>query len=297
MKGGIDAEIERLYQGPLEDFTATRNALAKQAGKRGGEIRALDKPSVAAWAVNQLYWHRRPVYDALVEAAQDLRRAHAAVLAGRTGDVRGAGKAHDERVGPALDAALQLLSESGHPVTDATRQAIATTLRALPGDEPPGRLTRTLQPGGFEALAGLSIRGAKAPAIPKPTATPRAAPERGKRANESARDTKALARARDALAAASRALKLAEHGAQREEFERVRAARDADKAVKSTAAARTALEEAEEALRSAEATATAATRKKEAAERRAQQAQETVEGARATVAEAQSDLDALSKGK
>ena len=54
-----------------------------------------------------------------------------------------------------------MLQEGGHPATDATRQAILTTLRALPSDEPAGRLTRALQPGGFEMLAGLSIGGGR----------------------------------------------------------------------------------------------------------------------------------------
>lgn len=292
MKGGIDADVERLYQLPLEDFTAARNALAKGAGKRGGEIRALGKPPVPAWAVNQIYWRRRPAYDALVEAAQEARRAHAAVLAGRTADVRGAGKEHDARVAAALDAALEILRESGHPATDATRQAILTTLRALPADEPHGQLTRTLQPGGFEALAGLSIRGAKVPAL-KPAqkiAEPRQKHAEGARTGS--RDTKAIAKARDAVASAGRALKLAEHGAQREEFERARAARDAEKAEKAVADAKKAVEDAESGLRDAQDLAAAAAKKKHAADRRAQQAEAAVTAAQATLDEAQRKLDA-----
>ena len=118
MKDGIESEIDRLYQVPLDEFTAARNALAKESGKRGAEIRALSKPPLAAWAVNQLHWKRRPVYDALMTAAEALRRAHAVVLAGRAGDVRAAGKEHDEKVSAALDTALDILRESGHPTTD-----------------------------------------------------------------------------------------------------------------------------------------------------------------------------------
>jgi hypothetical protein len=291
MKGGIDADVERLYQLPLEDFTAARNALAKGSGKRSGEIRALGKPPVPAWAVNQVYWRRRPAYDALIEAAQEARRAHAAVLSGRTADVRGAGKEHDARVAAALDAALEILRESAHPATDATRQAILTTLRALPADEPHGQLTRTLQPGGFEALAGLSIRGAKVPTVKaaQKIAEPRQKPES---ARTGSRDTKAIAKARDAVASASRALKLAEHGAQREEFERARAARDADKTEKAVADAKKAVEDAESDLRDAQDAAAAAAKKKHAADRRAREAEAAVAAAQAALDGAQRKLDA-----
>jgi len=296
MKGGLDAEIDKLYQGPLEDFTAARNVLAKGAGKRAAEVRALAKPAAPAWAVNQLYWRRRAVYDALMDAARALRQEHADVLAGRKADVRGASKTHEERVAAALDATLEILLESGHPPTDATRQALATTLRALPGDEPAGHLTRALQPGGFEALAGLSIRGAKAPAMLKPAAKPpaRHAGDRDTAApKQNARDAKALAKAKEAVAAAARALKIAEHTAQREEFERARAARDEEKAAKSVTAAQAAVEEAESELRDAEAAAAAAVKKREAAERRAHEADTSLDAARAALEAAQQQVAAL----
>jgi hypothetical protein len=70
---GLGAELDRLYRLPLAEFTGARNELAKRSGKRSAEIKALAKPPVAAWAVNQLYWQRRPEYDALVDAAQQLR--------------------------------------------------------------------------------------------------------------------------------------------------------------------------------------------------------------------------------
>src|SRR5262245_3646551 len=131
-----DADLNHLYQLPLEEFTAARNALAKSAGKDAAAVRALTKPPLAAWAVNRLYGQDRRSWDALIESAENLRRANKAVLAGRAGDVRAAGQVHDEAVQDALKATLSLLSGAGHPVTDATKQSILTTLRALPGDEP-----------------------------------------------------------------------------------------------------------------------------------------------------------------
>lgn len=296
---GLETEIDRLYQLPLAEFTSARNELAKRSGKRSAEIKALAKPPVAAWAVNQLYWHRRPEYDALVDAAQQLRRAHTAVLGGKAGDVRGAGKAHEERVSASLDAVLEILNEAGHAVGDTMRQPILTTLRALPADTP-GRLTRTLQPGGFEALAGLSIRGHKPTQFPSqgPTQTntvlAKAPPARGPaHGKANARDVKALAKAREGVTSATRALKQAEHAAQREEFERARAVRDTDQAARAAAKAREALEEAEGAVRAADAAEAAARRKREAAERRAQQAEEAVEASRSRLETAQKEFDAI----
>lgn len=295
----LDDEIDRLYQLPLDEFTAARNLLAKEGG---AEVRGLAKPPLPAWAVNQLYWKDRATYDALIRASEEMRRTHKSVLAGKGGDLRAAGKAHDEALDAALKATLSRLEQSGHPVTDATRQGIATTLRALPSDEPSGRLTRTLQPGGFEMLAGFSIAGAgraiTAPAPKASTSAGRAAATKTKDQPKTEKETpaqkaaraKALAKARDAVAAATRELRQAEHAAQREEFEAARAVRDAEKAERQAAEARAAFEEARAALEEAEAAIPAATRAREAASRRAAQANEKVDAARARLDAAQAKL-------
>ena len=135
----LDPQIDRLYQLPLDEFTAARNALAKEAGPDAASVRSLSKPPVAAWAVNQLFWHNRKVWDELIGAADKARQAHKAVLSGKTGDVRSLTAAHNEAIEAALKTTIDLLTEAGHPETDSTRQAIVTTLRALPSDRT-GRL-------------------------------------------------------------------------------------------------------------------------------------------------------------
>jgi hypothetical protein len=171
----LDGDIDHLYQLPLDQFTTARNALAKQAGTDGAQIRDLEKPAVAAWAVNQLYWHRRVAYDELIQAAEALRAAHKAVLGGRAADLRGTGQAHEKQIDQATKATLAVLADQGQPVTDATKQAIVTTLRALPVEGPPGRLTRPQQPGGFEMLQGLSFAPGAAMKN-RTTAVPRSEP-------------------------------------------------------------------------------------------------------------------------
>ncbi len=151
----LDDDIDRLYQGPLDGFTDARNALAK-AAKRP-ELKKLEKPSLAAWAVNQLHWHHRQVLDELGAAAAVLLEQHHRTLAGAPAEVQAAEQTHRDRVRQALTAAKDLLRTAGQPDTPATLEAIRTTLEALPAPEVQGRLTRPLAPRGLEALAGLVV--------------------------------------------------------------------------------------------------------------------------------------------
>ena len=166
-----DEQIDRLYQLPLDEFTAARNALAREAGRDGAAIKQLSKPPLAAWAVNQLYWDRRPEYQSLVDAAERMRKTHKAVIEGRRGDLRAAGREHELALEKALKATVELLTGRGQQVTDAVRHAVLNTLRALPADETPGRLSRALAPGGFEMLAGVipkkgaKVRGSEGPQV------------------------------------------------------------------------------------------------------------------------------------
>lgn len=296
----LEDEIDRLYQLPLDQFTAARNALAKGAGAEAGTIKALVKPPVAAWAVNQLHWRKRDVWDALIAAADNARRTHKAVLSGRSGDVRAAGAVHDEAVEDALKATLALAADAGHPPTDATKHAIATTLRALPGDERPGRLTRTLQPGGFEALAGLAI-GAVAgrkTVVTRPKESPpaRAPATRAEPAEKPKVDSKALARARTAVASTSRELREAEQAARREEFEIARTTREEQRAETAVEHARDELARAKASMDRAQAEATAARRNREAAEKRSRDANQTVTAARSRAEAAEAELKRIEKG-
>src|SRR5688572_5067361 len=277
-----ESPLDRLYQLPLSDFVSARNALAKEPGADAAAIRALQKPSLPAWAVNQLYWRHRDVYDDLVARAQDLRATHDATLGGKRPDLRGASRVHEEAVDAALKATLAVLAEDGQPVTEATRQAVATTLRGLPADEPPGRLTRQLQPRGFEMLAaalpGGKVRPAAPPAKPAAASSPASATKAGTDART--QDPDRLAAARDALTAAIREARLAEQAARREEFEAARAAREADKANQRLEAAKDAVREAQAALKEA-------TREADAAEKASAEARERSDRAAAAVEEMQ----------
>ena len=73
-------EVDALYALPLEEFTAARNALAKKLGSE--EIRKLAKPSVPAWAVNQLARRERKQLGELLKSGEALQKQ---VLGGKAG--------------------------------------------------------------------------------------------------------------------------------------------------------------------------------------------------------------------
>ena len=230
-------------------------------------MRNLQKPTAPAWAVNQLYWKKRPVYDELIERAADLRATHHAALRGRAADLRGASQAHEEAVDRALKATLALLADSGAPVTDATRQAIATTLRSLPSEEAPGRLSRQLQPRGFEVLEQRRLRAASAMRHLRRSLRRR----KRRRARGPDRNAARVAAAREAATAAARASREAEQIARREEFEAARATRDAEKAERRLAEAEQAVEQARAELDEARRAAAGAKKTRETARTRADQ--------------------------
>ena len=152
-------DIAALYQLPPGEFTAARNALAKQMGAAGAEVRALEKPQAAAWAVNQLYWQRRAAYDALIKAAGVMRQAHAQMLSGRQADVPQAEVAHRDAMRAATAAIREVAQAAGEVLSGGTLEAVADTLRSLPTNDLPGQLTRPLKPLGMEALRAINVQG------------------------------------------------------------------------------------------------------------------------------------------
>jgi hypothetical protein len=162
----LDDKIDDLYQQPLGDFIAARNALAKTlSGADAQRVKALAKPTVVAWAANQVYWQARAAYDALMKSGERVRKAQIAALQGKATDVRGANEDHRRAVSAAVAEAERLAASAGSkPSPDAlTRTFEAMSLTPHPPD-PPGRLTELLQPGtGFEAFAGITpVGGGKA---------------------------------------------------------------------------------------------------------------------------------------
>src|SRR4051812_49795387 len=85
------SETDDLYGLALEEFVPARDALAKELGGADGKaVRALRKPSVAAWCANQAVRSQPKAARELWAAGDALRDAHAAIVAGRGGHPRAA---------------------------------------------------------------------------------------------------------------------------------------------------------------------------------------------------------------
>jgi hypothetical protein len=170
----LDAQIDDLYQQPLDAFTAARNTLAKSlSGADAQRVRQLVKPAVVPWAVNQVYWRARAAYDRLIKSGERLRKAQIAALEGRSADIGAASEAHRRAVAEAVAEAERIAAGAGsRPGADALARTFEALSLAPAPPESPGRLTEPLQLAGFEALAGIT---------PKPQSQPESRPLQGAR--------------------------------------------------------------------------------------------------------------------
>jgi hypothetical protein len=153
----IDAD--ELFALPLEEFTAARNALAKDLTAAGDKdaaahVKALRKPSRAAWALNQLAREHPDAVTDLRAAGERLRAAQDAALRGDASTMRDANRA--------VASAVEGLADRAGQVTPAVRDAIVSTLRAAAVDEDAGELLRRgllvteVDPTGF-GIEGVEL--------------------------------------------------------------------------------------------------------------------------------------------
>ena len=162
-----ESELANLYAIPLDQFTAARNDLAARLDAEDNKeaairVKRLKKPSVSAWAVNQLARTREIDLARMLKAGEALEKAQQAVLSGKPADFEKARKEEGAAVRVLREAAKEVLPS----VSAAILDRIAQTLRAASTAEgrarlKEGRLTEDLEPAGFEAFAGFDAQAAK----------------------------------------------------------------------------------------------------------------------------------------
>jgi len=288
--------MRRLYRLPLGEFTAVRNALAKQLQKKGDndaadEVKALPKPSASAWAVNQLFAREPEGMRSLLAAGERARKALQHTLtAGDAETLRGALQEEREQRDKLRKRAAEILSEDLRAPSQEILDRITVDLDALalsPGaaeEAERGWLSQDLEPPGFEVLAGMQFaapqpdrRGLRLVPSPsekkeaekKPAEKPASKPpaEDAAREREEARRRERIERAQekaDRLAAEADALRRDAEKAEKEAAEAELAAKEA------TRRAGLAREDADRIRRRAERAAADADRAKkdlEAAQR------------------------------
>ena len=117
-----EAAVDRLYGLPREEFVAERDALAKQLRADGQRdeataVKALPKPTVAAWAANQAVRSQKRAARELWKAGDALAKAQEALLAGKGSGPKLRAAAEAER------AAVETVDGCLARVVDAVRAA------------------------------------------------------------------------------------------------------------------------------------------------------------------------------
>jgi hypothetical protein len=310
----LDDAVDALFRLPLADFTGARNTLAASLKKSGhGDeaflVKALVKPSISAWAVNQLYWNYGDAFDGLVASGERFHKAQASPGAGKLANLREALDARREVLDHLSDLATSLLQEAGHNPSLETIRRITTTLEAMsvyasrPDAPRPGRLTHDVDPPGFDSLASfvpgarvqkpaekserMDLNRGSQKSSPVVTGTrPKSEPDdKVRRQLEDARKA-TIAAAKVAVQDARRSLTEARSRAQGLESTQKKVSVEARKAEKLR-------REAEERLKEARAFAEDAVRREKSVALEAKEAASAAENAQRTVERATKELESL----
>jgi hypothetical protein len=247
-------ETDELYSLPLDEFTSARNELEKRLRKDGqrdeaADVKALRKPTVPAWALNQVARQRSDEVSDLIDAGRQVREAQDELLAG--GDRKAldnAGSTQRELVRALVRAAVEAGKQGGVATGAAFEEKVGATLRAAAADDEvgsqlvAGRLEREQEAVG---LLGFEA----GPAAPARAPKKRAEKKKTTKKGEAGPDREAAADKRRAEARERKRLKALETASKAEQ----RARRAAEAAEQATAKERATAERALERLSKAEA--------------------------------------------
>jgi len=157
----LEADIDALFQLAPVDMVRARNALSdalKKAGDKANaaRVRALVRPSPAAFAMNRLHAQQRALLDEALAQAEHVRALHADPKLDPTA-LRQALSAQRTAVSAIISAAEACFADIDAPYGLAQQRKLLATVQgwlAGLGDEAPGRMTHDLEPGGF---AGVGV--------------------------------------------------------------------------------------------------------------------------------------------
>lgn len=150
----FESVADELYALPRDEFTAARNAAAKQAREQGHrelaeQISALRRPSTAAWVANLLAREHPGEIRALVELGDGLREAQHR-LQGE--ELRRLSTQRHQLVHGLVQQAQALARAAGHPASEVVSRELSNTFTAAVNSSAAaqalagGRLTSALDP-------------------------------------------------------------------------------------------------------------------------------------------------------
>jgi len=199
----VPDRVDQLYGLPPEQFTAARNALAKDLAKAGdreaaAEVKKLVKPNKAAFALNQIARRQPGEVDLLLRTGERLREAQRLALEGDASQLRTAARAEQDQVDRLVDAAAALAGPGAEDRLRATLRAAAIDPEAGARLRQ-GRLVADVEPAGFglEGTAGIEVPAGEAGLEGEAGASAAAARERERAQREAVREAEHLRKQAD----------------------------------------------------------------------------------------------------
>ena len=131
-----ERKLDALYREPPDGFVSGRNALAKELRESGDreaaeEVKALRRPSVAAWLLNRVSLERPKDIARFADATERLQSAQSEALAGGSANkLREAAADEREQIERLVEAARELASGTDAKVNERHYEQLADTLRA-----------------------------------------------------------------------------------------------------------------------------------------------------------------------
>ena len=159
----LDDALDQLYGVDPDEFISERKRLARELkdagdGEAAATVAKVRKPTVAAWALNQLARRQRRDVDLLLDAGHRLRQAQEGVVGGADR------AAFEQAQRNERDALRRLTQQASELLGGASSQALAqisSTLRTAAVSEEGrellarGRFTTPLESEGFDVFGSL----------------------------------------------------------------------------------------------------------------------------------------------
>lgn len=149
----LDEAVTELYAAPLEEFVAVRTRLAQAAGRpAAAEIKALRKPTVTAWLLNQLAREHTDVVATVDDLGRRMRAAQAAADMTALRELR---PERDAVLRDCVAAVRDVAEEHGRSLSQAGADEVSATVIAALADVESqaalasGMLVKTLSYSGF----------------------------------------------------------------------------------------------------------------------------------------------------